>query len=69
LVRIHTHAAENVGEIDPARLDPNPKLAGLWFGIGRFPDLENLGWAGSRDPDLPHDFASGCSLCAGSACR
>ena len=42
-VGIEAHAAENVGEVDPARLDPDADLAGLRFGIGRFLDGKTSG--------------------------
>ena len=53
-VRIKSHAAENVGKIDAARLDPDAHLAGFGLRVGRLLELEHLRRAGARDPDLPH---------------
>jgi hypothetical protein len=38
-VRIKTHAADDVGKIDPARFDANPHFASPRLGIGGFLDL------------------------------
>ena len=44
-VRIEPEAAHDVGEVDSARLHPNAQLASGGMGIGRLPDLKDLGRA------------------------
>ena len=52
--RIQPEAAHDVGEIDPARLDPYAQLACGRLRIVRLLEFKNFGRAGLRNPDLPH---------------
>jgi hypothetical protein len=53
-VGIEPKPTQNVGEVDPARLDPDADFSCFRFWIRRFLELQHLRRAGSRDPNLPH---------------
>ena len=53
-IRIETHPAHDVSEIDPACLDANARLARFRVGIGSLLEDERLGRPRLRNPDLPH---------------
>src|SRR6516225_3699034 len=53
-VGIEPKPTQNVGEVDPTRLDPDTNFSCFRFWIRRFLDLQNFGRAGLRDPNLPH---------------